>query len=161
MKLHTELLVPVWTHLVNLSLHSGTMDNLKHADIIPILKAYDLDPELHSNFRPVSNLQFLGKLIERVVLKRLNNHIFQNNLDVHNQYGYKSAHSTESILVKITNDIFIASDKKTATVLLLLDLSSAIQLILVSYWIFSVMKLELQVLLSNGFVPSLQIALCV
>ena len=125
MKLHTELLVPVWTHLVNLSLHSGTMDNLKHADIIPILKAYDLDPELHSNFRPVSNLQFLGKLIERVVLKRLNNHIFQNNLDVHNQYGYKSAHSTESILVKITNDIFIASDKKTATVLLLLDLSSA------------------------------------
>ena len=124
-KLNTVLLIPVWTHLVNLSLRSGTMENLKHADIIPILKAHDLDPELHSNFRPVSNLQFLGKLIERIVLKRLNKHISQNNLDIPNQYGYKSAHSTESILVKITNDILIASDKKTATVLLLLDLSAA------------------------------------
>ena len=122
---HTDLLIPVWTHLVNLSLHSGTMENLKHADIIPILKAHGLDSELHRNFRPVSNLQFLGKLIERIVLKRLNNHISRNNLDIPNQYGYKSAHSTESILVKITNDILIASDKKTATVLLLLDLSSA------------------------------------
>ena len=101
-KLHTDLLVPVWTHLVNLSLQSGTLDNLKHADIIPILKAYDLDPELHSNFRPVSNLQFLGKLIERIVLKRLNKHILQNNLDIPNQYGYKPAHSTESILIKIS-----------------------------------------------------------
>ena len=124
-KLHTDLLVPVWTHLVNLSLQSGTIDNLKHADIIPILKAYDLDPELHSNFRPVSNLQFLGKLIERIVLKRLNKHILQNNLDIPNQYGYKPAHSTESILIKISNDILIASDKKTATVLLLLDFSAA------------------------------------
>ena len=37
----------------------------------------------------------------------------------------KKGHSTESILIKITNDILIASDKKTATVLLLLDLSAA------------------------------------
>ena len=124
-KANVEMLIPVWTHLVNLSLSQGTMVQLKHADIIPILKAYDLDPELHSNFRPVSNLQFLGKLIERVVLKRLNTHLSENNLHVLNQYGYKTAHSTESILIKITNDILIASDRKTATVLLLLDLSSA------------------------------------
>ena len=124
-KENLELLIPVWTHLVNLSLSQGTMVQLKHADIIPILKAYGLDPELHSNFRPVSNLQFLGKLIERIVLKRLNAHLIKNNLNVPNQYGYKSAHSTESILIKISNDILIASDRKTATVLLLLDLSAA------------------------------------
>ena len=48
-----------------------------------------------------------------------------NDLHIPNQYGYKKGHSTESILLKITNDILIASDKKTATVLLLLDLSAA------------------------------------
>ena len=122
---NVELLIPVWTHLVNMSLSQGTMVQLKHADIIPILKAYGLDPELHSNFRPVSNLQFLGKLTERIVLKRLNAHLSKNNLNVPNQYGYKSAHSTESILMKISNDILIASDRKTATVLLLLELRGA------------------------------------
>ena len=49
----------------------------------------------------------------------------QNNLESNHQYGYKRGYSTETILVKVTNDILIASDKKTATVLLLLDLSSA------------------------------------
>ena len=73
----------------------------------------------------MSNLQFLGKLIERVVLKRLNVHLDRNNLNIPNQYGYKKGHCTESLLLKITNDLLIASDKNTATVLLLLDLSAA------------------------------------
>ena len=90
-----------------------------------MLKGHDLDTDDFKNFRPVSNLQFLGKLIERVVLKRLNEHLSNNNLNVPNQYGYKKGHSTESILIKITNDLLIASDKNSATVLLLLDLSAA------------------------------------
>ena len=60
-----------------------------------------------------------------MVLRRLNRHLSLNNLNVPNQYGYKKGHGTETILLKITNDILIASDKKTATVLLLLDLSAA------------------------------------
>ena len=51
--------------------------------------------------------------------------MMKNNLQNDNQYGYKKGHSTETILLKISNDILIASDKKTATVLLLLDLSAA------------------------------------
>lgn len=122
---NSDLLIPVWTYLVNLSLQNGSMDCLKHADIIPILKEFGLDTEIHNNFRPVSHLQFIGKLIERVVLKRLNKHLINNNLNIPNQYGYKPGHSTETILIKITNDLLIASDRKTATVLLLLDLSAA------------------------------------
>ena len=124
-KANLDFFVPLWTQLVNKSLLNGSMECLKHADIIPLLKSDDLDPNCFKNFRPVSNLQFLGKLIERVVLKRLNDHLTRNNLNVPNQHGYKKGHSTESILIKITNDILIACDKKTATVLLLLDLSSA------------------------------------
>ena len=121
-----ELLLPVWTFLVNHSLSLGSIDGiLKQADIIPLLKDLGLDHNIRNHFRPVSNLQFIGKLIERVVAKRLKNHMKVNNLDNINQYGYKKGHSTETILLKITNDILIASDKKTATVLLLLDLSAA------------------------------------
>ena len=121
-----ELLLPIWTSLVNLSLLLGSVDGLlKQADVVPLLKAVGTDYTKHKNFRPVSNLQFLGKLIERVVAKRLKAHMVRNNLETSNQYGYKKGHNTETILLKITNDILIASDKKTATVLLLLDLSAA------------------------------------
>ena len=126
LKDNVDLFLPIWTSLVNLSLSLGSIDGLlKQADIVPLLKAVGIDFTLHKNFRPVSNLQFLGKLIERVVAKRLKRHMVINNLETSNQYGYKKGHSTETILLKITNDILIASDKKTATVLLLLDLSAA------------------------------------
>ena len=125
LKCNKDIFIPVWTYLVNLSLQKGSMECLKHADIVPILKEHGLDTEIHNHFRPVSQLQFIGKLIERVVHKRLIKHLSKNNLNIPNQYGYKSGHSTETILVKITNDLFIASDKKTASVLLLLDLSAA------------------------------------
>ena len=123
---HIDLFIPIWTSLVNLSLSTGSIDGiLKQADITPLLKGFGLNFDERKNFRPVSNLQFLEKLIERVVSERLKSHMAKNNLENDNQYGYKKGHSTETILVKITNDILIASDKKTATVLLLLDLSAA------------------------------------
>ena len=126
LKCHVNFLIPIWTSLVNLSLSTGSIDGiLKESVISPLLKGSGLDFEVKKNFRPVSNLQFLEKLIERVVSKRLKRHMAQNNLESNHQYGYKRGYSTETILVKVTNDILIASDKKTATVLLLLDLSSA------------------------------------
>ena len=126
LKLHSDILIPFWTCLVNLSLSTGSIDGiLKQAEVTPLLKGLGLDFEDLQNFRPVTNLQFIEKLIERVVSKRLQCHMDKNNLQNDNQYGYKKGHSTETILLKITNDILIASDKKTATVLLLLDLSAA------------------------------------
>ena len=77
------------------------------------------------NFRPISNLALLGKLIERVVLIRLNKHILSNNLDVPFQSGYKKSHSTETLLIRVLNDILIASSENKATVVMMLDLSVA------------------------------------
>ena len=122
---HLDLFLPVWTDLVNASLTEGTMDGLKTAIVKPLVKESNLDVEILKNFRPVSNLPFLSKIIERVVHKQLNKHMENNNLNIDNQSGYKKGHSTETLLIKITNDLLIASDKNTATVLLLLDLSSA------------------------------------
>ena len=49
----------------------------------------------------------------------------KNNLNIPNQFGYKKSHSTESLLIQIVDEILIASDKKSATVIMLLDLSAA------------------------------------
>ena len=120
-----ELMIPTIVELVNLSLSQGSMESLKTADVIPSIKGESLDHNTLKNFRPVSNLQFIGKLVEKVVLRRLNDHMKLNNLNVPEQSAYKKDHSTETLLVRVTNDILIASDSKSATVVLLLDLSAA------------------------------------
>ena len=118
-------LTPLLTELVNLSLSTGSMDGVKLADVVPLIKGDNLDSHVLKNYRPVSNLTFLGKIIERVVLKRLNDHLTANNLHSHNQYAYKTHHSTETLIIKIVNDVLIAMDEKEATDIMLLDLSAA------------------------------------
>ena len=100
-----DLFLPIWVDLVNASLKQSSMDGIKLANIIPKLKGYDLDSEALKNFRPLSNLNFLSKLIERVVLKRLNTHMAKNDLNIGDQSGYKKGHSTETLMIKLTNDL--------------------------------------------------------
>ena len=124
---NSDTLIPYWLELVNLSLSTGNMDCLKSAVISPLLKEADehVDTELYKNYRPVSNLIFLSKLIERCVASRLEKHMKENDLESKHQYGYKKGHSTEMLLIKIVDSLLIAFDKKLATILLLLDLSAA------------------------------------
>ena len=67
----------------------------------------------------------MSKLIEKVVLKRLNAHCSTNNLTCHNQSAYKKFHSTETAMVKIQNDLLLAVDRQGGAILVLLDLSAA------------------------------------
>ena len=99
------------------------MDNLKHATITLLLKNADIDFK-YENFRPVPNLTFISKSTERVVSKRLSNHMHHNNLNIPNQNGYKKNHTTSTVLLKLINDIRFNFEKSNATVLLLLDLSA-------------------------------------
>ena len=69
-KENLEIMVPSIVTLVNKSLDDGSMDGLKLADIVPLLKGGSLDHNSLKNFHPVSNLQFIGKIIERVLLRR-------------------------------------------------------------------------------------------
>ena len=122
---HLDNLLPIWCHLINLSLSEGSIDGIKLAEITPKLKDISSNHEQFGNYRPISNLCFVGKLAERVVLRRLNEHMTRNTLHIDRQSGYKKHHSTETLLVKITNDLLVVADKKSATVMLLLDLSAA------------------------------------
>ena len=101
------------------------MDGLKVADIIPGLKDVALDPNDLKNYRPISNLSFLSKLIERVVLRRLNSHMKKLDLQIPQQSAYKKNHSTETILLRVVNDLLVACDVNSATILMMIDLSAA------------------------------------
>jgi hypothetical protein len=119
-------LLPVITKIVNLSMAEGVMPaELKKALILPLLKKPGLDTEVLKHFRPVSNLTYISKVIERVVAQRLTKYLFANNLQEHLQSSYKKFHSTETALLKVQNDILQAIDGKKCILLVLLDLSAA------------------------------------
>ena len=101
------------------------MDGVKLGNIIPSIKDQRLDHNTLKNYRPVTNLTFFGKLIEQVVLIRLEKHLTKNNLNTSEQFAYKKNHSTETLLIKLSNDLLIATDERSATVVMLLDLSAA------------------------------------
>jgi hypothetical protein len=84
-----------------------------------------LDQENFKNYRPVSNLPFASKIVEKVVVTRLNEHLTQNNLHEINQSAYRKHHSVETALVRVFDDMLNAIDSKKCILLILLDLSSA------------------------------------
>ena len=71
------------------------------------------------------NLQFVSKLIEKVVLRRLTDHMTLNKLHNSNQFGYKKHHSTETLILQVVDETLIGFDNNSATVLILLDMSAA------------------------------------
>ena len=121
----TEVLLPYILELVNLSLSTGDISGLKESTITPVLKKTGLDPNVLNNYRPITNLQFLSKLIEKVVHRRLTHHMTLNNLHCSTQFGYKKYHSTETLLLQIVDETLVGFDKRNGTVLILLDMSAA------------------------------------
>ncbi|XDV31632.1 hypothetical protein PO909_002599 [Leuciscus waleckii] len=114
------------TEIINSSLSTGSIPpSLKLAAVTPILKKPGLNPDIMSNFRPISNLPFLSKILERTVAKQLKTHLCSNDLFEPFQSGFRSQHSTETALLKVTNDILLSADAGHLTILILLDLTAA------------------------------------
>ena len=106
-----QRLLPVITDIVNRSLDEALMPNsLKTALIIPLLKKTNLDTEDFKNFRPVTNLPFVSKLIEKSVAVQLVKYIDDNNFDEKLQSAYKKLHSTETALLRVHDDILRTVD---------------------------------------------------
>ena len=118
-------------HLANLSFISGKFPTAyKMGHVIPLLKKPGLCVSDPGNYRPITQLQSFSKLLERLVLVRLRAHVtLSDNYNVF-QSAYRSGHSTESALLRMTNDINVAMDSKNCSILLSLDISSAFDTII-------------------------------
>ena len=118
--------LPEITSIANMSLSTGVFpDPLKHAIVSPLIKKRSLDPNVLKNYRPVSNIKFTSKVIEKHVSNSITNHMQDNNLGEPLQSAYKAAHSTETALLKVKNDIMSYIYNQKGVFLVLLDLSAA------------------------------------
>ena len=98
----------------------------KHSIVRPILKKPTLDPNDLNSYRPISNLSFLSKTVERVVTARFDEHVETLNLLPSRQSAHGAHHSTETAVIDVHNSIVRNVDRGGhVSVLVLLDLSSA------------------------------------
>ena len=103
LKSNIATLAPVLTRIVNLSIESSTMPAvMKHAVVTPLLKKSDLDPEILYNYRPISNLGFISKLLKKYVASQIRQYMDSNDLfdvfrvriDLLTARSYTGRHST-------------------------------------------------------------------
>ena len=115
--------VPI-THIFNLSLSSGIFPHsLKIAKVTPIFKKDD--PSQISNYRPISILPSISKILEKLVYKRLYTFLLYNSLLIPNQYGFRKNHSTDYALINLCDKIIDSLSKKEHIIGIFLDLSKA------------------------------------
>ena len=122
----SSIFAPLIAELANRSFTQGCFpSSLKIAQITPLLKKSGLDPLQPSSYCPISNLNTIGKLLERLALQRLCPHIITSPNFSPTQSTYRHGHSTETALLDITNRLSISSGKCLTSLLCTIDLSSA------------------------------------
>ena len=125
-KLLIECLDSTLTDLFNSSLASGIFPQyFKSAFVTPILKKRCLDHNYLNYKRPVFNLCFIAKILEKLVLSQVSSYLNSHNLCNTCQSAYRPGHSTETAHLKVVNDLFLSPNKGNIFVLALLDFSSA------------------------------------
>jgi hypothetical protein len=121
-----DVLLPYLTAMCSASLAEGCLPvSQRHAVVTPLLKKAHLDAAEMKNYRPVSNLSFLSKVVERLVSAQLVRYLQEHNLMPCMQSAYRRHHSTETALLRVLSDFFTAADSQQVSLLGLLDLSAA------------------------------------
>ena len=101
-----------------------------------IVKNSGLDANDVWSYRPISNLMFMSKLIERMVYQQLTAYLEKHNMLPKHQSGFHAHHSTETAILRVISDKLGAVDQGCMALLGLLDMSTAFtQLIMISCWI--------------------------
>ncbi len=121
-----DFILPAVLQIINSSLSLSLVPSyFKHSTTIPILKDHNLDVDNPINYRPISLLPFLSKVLERIVFQQIYEHISRYNLLDSRQCAYRPGHSTEIALLTVQDHIWRATENGLASALVLTDLSSA------------------------------------
>ena len=117
-------LIDQFTHLVNASLSQGTFpSDWKNAIVIPLPKEGDLSRP--NNYRPISLLPLPGKIIEKVVHKRLLDYLESNHILVQNQGGFRRNNSTINSVAIFTHEVYSAINNKEIAMATYIDFQKA------------------------------------
>ena len=118
----------VLLHLVNSSIiQSEVPKSWKHSLVHPIHKSGDhSDP---TNFRPISIVPVIAKIVERAVHQQLYSYLSNNHLLSPTQHGFRPRHSTETALITISDQLLTSFDRGEVSLLCLLDLSKCFDVI--------------------------------
>ena len=114
--------------IINKSFVTGIVPSVwKRAVVIPLYKKGD--PSMASNFRPVTNIPNITKIVEKLVLKQLTSYLNRENLYSSDQHGFRASHSTCTALLSVTDEILKGMDRSEITLLTLIDLSRCFDVI--------------------------------
>ena len=110
---YVDVLLPYLTSMVNASLTQGRLPiSQRHAIVTPLLKMAGTDSADMANFRPVSNLSFMSKVVERAVANQLTEYLSANNLLPCFLSVYRKKHSTETAMLRVVSDTLMAADER-------------------------------------------------
>ena len=125
-KVSPDFLKPFFREVINSTFVSSIFPmSEKRGIIFPLLKSPELDYELFSSYRPITNVSYLSKLIETAIYQQLSDNVSQNGILPTRQSAYRKHHSTESALTHLHSELITNIDSNRHTVLISLDLSSA------------------------------------
>lgn len=124
LKMYLSVLVPPITYICNLSLSSGIFPSaFKKAVIKPIHK--NGDRESINNYRPISILPALSKILERIMNRRLMKFLETNQLLSPTQYGFRHGKSTNDAVHELVNTVVNKLDERKKCLAVFLDLAKA------------------------------------
>ena len=118
--------LPFFTTLCNRSIQETHLpSSQKQSLLLPVLKRDGLDSSDPANYRPIANVTFLSKILERIVANQLIAYLDMHELLPFQQSGFRRNHSTETLLVRLLSDLYDAIDRGQVTLLALFDVSAA------------------------------------
>ena len=110
--------------LINRSLENGIFpDLMKLAEVVPLYKGKAHDQE--TNYRPISLLTTMSKVMEKVVYKRVYEFLTRTGQICDTQYGFRSKHSCEHAIAQLVGTVLKNLENKRTTISVMLDLSKA------------------------------------
>lgn len=119
-----SIIVCSLTHIINLSIIQGVVpDDLKSARVVPLFKKNDKTEV--GNYRPVSILSIISKVVEKVVYDQIETYLDEKKLLYKFQSGFRGRFSTDTCLIHLTDFIKFEMDKGHLIGMVLLDLQKA------------------------------------